>query len=125
MHRLLIILLLAMALVGCANQGSAPDAIEKYLKARVSGDEEKLAGLSCKAWEAQASADAASFQSVEARIDGLECKEAGKDSSVTLVTCSGTLVIQYRGEEPREQGLGDVTYRAVKEDGEWKMCGEQ
>lgn len=121
----LLITILLLILTACAEKGSATDAIEKYLKARVAGDEEKLVAASCPEWEAQARAEAASFQSVDASIDGLKCAEAGKDGDYTLVTCEGTIVIQYRGEEPREQALPDLTYRALKIDDEWTMCGTQ
>ena len=121
-----VVLVMSVALLSaCAQKISATGTIERYLKAKVSGDENKLVSLSCKAWEAQAALDAAPFQSVQAEIDSLTCKESGKDGAYTLVTCDGTLVIQYRGESPREQSLSGTTYRAIKEDGEWKMCGEQ
>jgi hypothetical protein len=122
----IVVLVMSAALLSaCAQKISATGAIERYLKAKVSGDENKLVSLSCKAWEAQAALDAAPFQSVQAEINGLTCKESGKDGAYTLVTCDGTLVIQYRGESPREQSLSGTTYRATKEAGEWKMCGEQ
>lgn len=118
-------LLLTLALSACAKSVSAPDAIEAYLKAKVAGDERKLAAQSCKAWEVQAALDAAPFRSVDARLDNLSCRVTGQDGDATLVVCEGTLVIQYRGEDPRQQSLAGTVYRVIKEDGEWKMCGEQ
>jgi hypothetical protein len=127
MRRALILctLLLLLILTGCAKKATAPQAIENYLKAKVSGNEDKLVSLSCKDWEAQAALDVVPFQSVEAKIDNLSCKKSGQDGSYTLVTCEGTLVIQYRGENPRSQSLSGTTSRALQEDGDWKMCGEQ
>ncbi|MCD4687398.1 MAG: hypothetical protein K8S97_15825, partial [Anaerolineae bacterium] len=104
----LLITILMLILTACAEEGSATDAIEKYLKARIAGDEDKLVDASCPEWEAQARAEAASFQSVDAKINGLTCTEAGEDGDYTLVTCEGTIVIQYRGEDPREQALPDL-----------------
>ncbi len=121
----LLLLLLALALAACAESVSAPDAIESYLKAKIAADEGKLASLSCAAWEAQAALEAAPFRSVKAQLDGLACRENGRDGNATLVTCEGTLVITYRGEAPRQQSLAGTTYRAVKEDDAWKMCGQQ
>lgn len=121
---LMIVFILAVLVLAACDQGSAPDAVEGYLKAKVSADADKLVGLSCKEWEAQASLDAASFQSVKAELKDMSCKENGKDGKYTLVTCEGKIVAAYRGET-REFNLGDSTYRALKEDGEWKMCGEQ
>ena len=127
MRRIIALALLALPLLlaACAEEKSATDAIEAYLKARIQGDADELVKLSCANYEAQAALEAASFQSVKAEFEGLECKEAGSDGDATLVTCSGTLHVEYRGEEPRSQPLGDETYRAVEEDGDWKMCGLQ
>ena len=126
MHRLIVLVaLLVLALSACAEKSSAPQTIENYLKAKMSGDEKKLVDLSCPAREEEARAEAASFQSVDAKLDNLKCQAAGKDGDYTLVTCTGTIVIQYRGEDPRSQGLPDITYRALKVDNEWTMCGTQ
>jgi hypothetical protein len=54
----------------------------------------------------------------------MSCKTGDKDDPYTLVTCEGRIVVAYRGET-REFPLSDTTYRAIQEDGEWKMCGEQ
>ena len=123
--RLPILLLAGLLLAACAGEGSAPQAIENYLKAKVAADETKLVQLSCAAWEARARLDAAPFKAVTASVDGVACKEAGHEGDFHLVTCEGTLTIQYRGEDPRQQPLGGTTYRAVREDGTWKMCGEE
>ncbi len=127
MRRILFFALLtaALLLAACADKGSPTQAVEAYLQAQVAGDEDKLVSLSCAAWEEQAIAAAASFRSVDARLDNLACQEVGAEGDFTLVTCSGTIVIQYRGEDPREQSLPDLTYRALQEDGTWKMCGTQ
>jgi len=122
----LIFLVVASLVLGaCAEESTASTVVESYLKAKISGDENKLVSLSCKSWEAQAALDAAPFKSVKAELKDLACRENGTDGSATLVICDGTLIIQYRGEDPREQSLAETQYRAVKEDGEWKLCGEQ
>lgn len=121
----MVTLLSLLILTGCAKKTTASQAVENYLKAKVQGDANKLVSLSCKEWEAQASLDAAGFQSVSAHIDKLSCTKSGQADKYTLVTCTGDLVIQYRGEDPRTQSLSGTTYRAIQEDGDWKMCGEQ
>jgi len=122
----LIFLVVASLVLGaCAEESTASTVVESYLKAKISGDENKLVSLSCKSWEAQAALDAAPFKSVKAELKDLACRENGTDGGATLVICDGTLIIQYRGEDPREQSLAETQYRAVKEDGEWKLCGEQ
>lgn len=115
----------ALALASCAKESSAPEVIENYLKAKVASNADELSNLACKDWEAKAQQDAASFESVKAELQNMSCKEDGKDGQYTLVTCDGKLIIEYRGEDPREQDLSDTTYLALKEDNEWKMCGEQ
>jgi hypothetical protein len=122
---LILLVLAALLLAACADKGSAPDSVEDYLKAKIVSDDDKLISLSCKDWEAQALLDAKSFESVKAEFKDMSCKDAGKDGSYTLITCEGTMIIQYRGEDPREQNVAGVTYRAIEEDGKWKMCGEQ
>ena len=119
-----LILVLTLALSACADKGSAPDAVEKYLKAKAAADADKMVSLSCKAWEAQAQLDSSSFESVEAKTQDLSCRSNGKDGNYTLVSCEGKIVVAYRGEN-REFNLSDSTYRAIQEDGDWKMCGEQ
>jgi hypothetical protein len=121
---ILVLLLIALALAACADKGKSTDTIGNYLKAKAAADEEKLVSLSCKAWEPQALLDAVPFKSTQNKIKDISCAETGKDGNYTLVVCKGTLIVGYGGEAPREQNLGSVTYRAIKEDGEWKMCGE-
>lgn len=122
---LIFISVALLILTACAEESTATDAIERYLQAQVAGDSGKLVTLSCPAWEAEAKAAAAAFQSVDAEIDKLSCSTVRSETEYTLVTCEGTIVIQYRGEDPRSQSLPEITYRAVKNDGEWKMCGTQ
>jgi hypothetical protein len=125
MMMLFVLLVPFAVLSACADKSTAPAAVESYLKAKIASDDNKLVSLSCKDWEAQALLEAKSFESVTAEFKNMSCKEAGKDGNYTLVTCDGTLVIQYRGEDPREQNLSGTTYRAIQEDGKWKMCGQQ
>jgi hypothetical protein len=115
---------LLLILAACADEGSASDAVENYLKAKIASDEDKLISLSCKDWEAQALLDAAPFESVDAEFEGMSCKEAGQEDDFTLVTCEGILSFEYQGEL-REQNLSEISYLAIKENGEWKMCGEK
>lgn len=119
----LSLLFVLLILSGCADESSPTDAIESYLKAQVAGNADDLVKLSCAEWEAEAKTTAASFQSVDAKIDGLKCTENGSDGDYKLITCEGIIVIQYRGEDPRSQNVPDLTYRAIKENNEWKMCG--
>ncbi len=116
-----ILLILALGAAGCGAR-DATGTIEEYLRAKVEdSDEAKLVNLSCAAWEAEARTDAASFGSIDAKIEGLACKEAGTEDGYTLVRCEGTINAVYNGEN-RALPVGGP-YRALREDGEWKMCG--
>ena len=127
MRRIALLALLALGafvLSACADSGSASDAIEAYLRAKVEANADEMVSLACPAWEARALEEAASFSAVRAELEDMACEERGEDGDYTLVVCSGDLIIHYGGEEPRRQPLGDITYRALEDDGEWKMCGE-
>jgi hypothetical protein len=111
-------------LSACGQQDSPVQAVENYLRLRVASDAPKLLAASCKDWESQASVEAASFQSMNAKLDGMACKQSGADGLFTVVACQGQIVTQYAGET-RNWDLAAKNFRVVKEDGQWKMCGYQ
>src|SRR5437762_2185598 len=77
---LICILVGGLVLSACAQQQDSPvQAVENYLKLRVASDAPKLLAVSCKDWESQATVEAASFQSMNAKLDGMACKQAGED----------------------------------------------
>lgn len=117
-----LLALLTFLVSACAQSAGPADAIESYLRALLSGDENKVFATSCPDWEAQAAVDFDAFTGVSGTFDGLECSTSGTGDGGTLVTCRGTLVLNYNGEE-RERSLEGTTYLARKIDGEWKMCG--
>ncbi len=119
------IALILMVLSACSGGGGSPEgAIEGYLQSLIAGDPVQVINLSCAAWEEQATTEAASFESVEVSLEGLACEQAGSDGDAALVTCTGTIHAVYEGEQ-RDLSLEGRTYRALQEDGEWKMCGYQ
>lgn len=118
MKRFILLLIPFLLLLGCAPQTTDPsDAVERYLQAKVDGDEAAVRSLLCSAMESDLNRELASFATVDARIDGMECQRGEGDT----VTCSGSIFILY-GTEEREFPL--ETYNVVQEDGEWKWCGE-
>ena len=122
---LLTALIGVLVLSACGQSQDSPvQAVENYLKLRVASDAPKLLAASCKDWESQASVEAASFQSMNAKLDGMACKQAGEDGQFQIVACQGKIVTQYAGET-RNWDLADKNFRVVKEDGQWKMCGYQ
>ncbi len=113
----------ALILVGCAQQAdNAVNAVMSYLNYRVSSDESKLLSVSCKDWENDARVEAASFQSMNAKLDGMACSQAGTDGSFTVVACKGQIVTTYAGET-RSRDLAARSFKTIQEDGHWKVCG--
>ena len=117
----IVILFLALALVGCNNTSSPGRVIQQYLEARIASDVDQIRSLSCAALESKAILEASSFRGRNAELQGVSCKEAGKEGDYVIVTCEGKIVATYQGEKS-EFPAGN--YRTIQEDGEWKMCGE-
>jgi hypothetical protein len=116
---------LAFFLAGCqagSNTAGAASAIQKYLAARAASDLDQMTLLSCPTWEAQARIEAASFKSMNAKLQEVICQVSGSDGGSTLVTCTGKIVTTYQGEA-REWPVGDHPFKVVQQDGEWRMCG--
>lgn len=118
------LLMAAFLLAGCKSQTSAADSIMAYLQARVQSDVDKMIGLSCPEWEAQARIEASTFKALNAQLDGVSCSDVSADGATTLVSCTGKIVTTYNGETtewPPSNGL----FKTVLDDGEWRMCGYQ
>jgi hypothetical protein len=103
------------------NSDPAARAVERYLTAKVASDDAALRTLLCSAMEADLPREAASFDSVDARIEGMACQSASSTADGTVVRCEGKIVATY-GTEDEDFPL--ISYRAVQEDGDWKWCGE-
>lgn len=112
--------LCALLLTACQQRDPAA-TIQAYLEARTNANAEQLRSLSCAEWEEQAALEAASFRSVEARLDGVVCRVIREEAPYTIVGCDGSIMATYNGEE---RALRISNFRLIQEDGEWKMCGE-
>jgi hypothetical protein len=119
---LVAVLVGVLSLAACGQQDSPVQAITAYLQYRVASDEAKLLALSCKDWEGQARTEAASFQSMNAKLEGMACSQAGTDGQFTVVACTGKIITTYAGET-RSRDLAERNFKAIQEDGRWKMCG--
>src|SRR5258706_5873116 len=117
-------LVFGLIFVACGGQqqDGPVQAIENYIKLRVASDEAKMIAAACKDWESQARSQAASFKSMNAKLDGMQCSQSGQEGDFTIVKCTGKIVTTYGGES-REWPLDKSNYKAIKEDGQWKMCG--
>ena len=120
-----LFLVYAGVLSACSSAGSVTDAasaIDAYNHALVYTNANQLTNLSCKAWEAEAQNELASFTAVTAQIENSKCQVSGKDGDYTLVACTGKIVANYNGEN-QEIDLSQRIYKAIQEDGQWRMCG--
>ncbi|TAK10816.1 MAG: hypothetical protein EPO32_14080 [Anaerolineae bacterium] len=122
---ILILALTATLLAGCSSgsgTNTASGVISAYLNAIVSQDETAATALSCAAWESSAVTEVHSFDGVAARLENLSCSEGAVEGESTTVSCSGSIVATYQGED-RPIDLSGLLYLAVQEGGEWRMCG--
>ncbi len=118
--RLGLLILMSLILVACSGENhsndSAEGVVEAYLLAKVNSDGDEIRNLICSDLEETIEREAASFASVEASIENMECTAEGN-----IVSCTGEIVALY-GTENREFPL--TSYNVVQEDGEWRWCGE-
>jgi hypothetical protein len=120
---LIIISVLAVGgLAACSGQDAPAQAIEAYLQALVEKDADRLVNLSCADWESDARVEVDSLEAVGARLEGVACQSASTEGDEALVTCTGSLMLTYDGED-RPLQLEGRTYSAVREGGDWLMCG--
>lgn len=118
---ILIALMLSLVLAACAgsSDGDPAKTVEQYLQAKVKADEQGIRSLLCSELEANAFQEINAFTSVSgAHIEGMKCQWI---EGTDVVECEGNIVATY-GTEKTEFPL--TAYRVVKEDGEWKWCGE-
>jgi hypothetical protein len=122
---LAVVALVSLGLEACGSgQSGAVQAVQGYLDALVAKDSSRVSALSCADWESDAQVEVDSLEAVTPRLDGVSCSEGGTDGGATLVTCTGSMVLSYNGED-RSLDLSRRTYRVVQQGGDWLMCGYQ
>lgn len=117
-----LLVLLLVALAGCAKSQKPQEPVIAFLKAMLANDKDKALGAVCPEWETQAGLELDAFSGVTGKLEDAVCQKAGTDGGYTLVTCQGKMVLDYRGEQ-RDRSLEGTTYLVKKVDGEWKLCG--
>lgn len=117
-----LIPLIMLGLSACAEDADPAEAVPPYLRALLRGDSDAVYQAVCPEWENDAKRDLDAFSGVTGELQDAECQTAGKANGYTLVTCTGTMVLDYNGEL-RDRPLEGTTYRVKQVDGDWKMCG--
>ncbi len=128
-YLLLVPILLLASLVACGGEpgGSSGDAparaVERYLSAKISGDQDGIRAGLCSEMEETLERELHAFDSVtDAAIENMSCVSDDPAAvTETAVRCEGEIVALYGTEETN---FPLSAYRAVNEDGEWKWCGE-
>jgi hypothetical protein len=110
-------------LTACTSNTNAPaKAVEDYLNALVSKDENRLSTLVCGDWEDEALIELDSFQAVTTRLEDAACTQTGTDGDTALVKCMGKIIASYNNED-QELDLSVRTYQVTQEGGDWLVCG--
>jgi hypothetical protein len=117
---LLILSLCLLVLAACASETPA-QVVEAYFQAVIADQPERLAELSCAAWETDALTAVTSFRGTGATLEDLQCEAAGEDAGYQIVQCQGRIVVVYQGEQ---RAFPIDRYRVLQEDNAWRMCGE-
>jgi hypothetical protein len=123
MFYVLATVLLLIGLGACTQSDNPSQVIESYLAALVANDEVLAVNLSCAAWEEQAKAEGEAFKGVESNLEGPDCQTIDENTESASVNCTGEIIFVYAGGEDQTLELKHRTFSAVKEAGEWKMCG--
>lgn len=121
----MLLLVAAGLLTACGPSKSPADAITAYLQALADNDETGAVSNSCAAWEEQALAEGNSFINVQVSLEDLSCQVASESDSEATVSCTGKYNFSYDAGEDQELDLSGRLFSAVKENGEWRMCGYQ
>ena len=123
---LFIVLIANILLTTCAssNTNASAKAVENYLNALVAKDADRIPTLVCGEWEEDALIELDSLQAVSARLEEVSCTQTGADGNITLVNCTGNIVLTYDTED-QNIDLSHVTYQVIEESGDWLVCGKR
>jgi hypothetical protein len=120
-----VLLVTGFLISACSEGDSASAAIENYLQALADKDQVSAVGFSCVNWEEQAAAEGASFVNVQVELQDLACQVEQENGSTALVSCQGKYIFSYDAGEDQTLDLSGRLFRAVQENGTWRMCGYQ
>ena len=111
-------------LAGCKSQASAADSVMAYLQARVQSDVDKMIGLSCPDWEAQARIEASTFKALNASSTACRAKTAAPTETPRSCRAKARSS-RPTTAKPANGASRTGQFKTVLDDGEWRMCGYQ
>lgn len=116
--------LLALSVSACSagSDDPAARAVEAYLRALVAKDPNALSALSCADWEAGALRELDALQTVETRLEGLQCQSQSTDGQYIFVACQGSILATYNNED-QVLDLSARTYQVIEQGGDYLVCG--
>lgn len=117
-------LLLSGLIFACtSSKHPAVAAVETYLQSLVDKDEDRLVGLTCRDFEADALLEFDAFSLVKTRLEGLKCQAQELSDSTAKVTCQGQIIATY-GVEDQQFDLSKRIFQVQKEGSDWLVCGQ-
>ena len=121
---LFIVLIANILLTACSSSDTdaSARAVEDYWNVIVAKDADRLPTLVCGDWEEDALTVLDSLQAVTARLENFSCSQTGTDGEITLVNCTGNMVLTYDTED-QDIDLSVFTYEVIEEGGDWLVCG--
>jgi len=123
MTKRILLILAVLFLTACSGgSGNAAIVVQQYFTALAEKDVDQVVALSCAAWEESARMDADTFSLYPVTAENIACQVSGVEGDVTVVDCTGKLVLDYNGDL-EEINLADRSYLVVSAGGEWRMCG--
>lgn len=115
-------LIFTAALAACGGKSGAAQAVEAYYQAIIAQSPDQQAAVTCPDFVDTARVELDSFQGVKSELQGLSCKETGKEGENTLVKCDGKIVATY-GSDKMDFPLGDRVHKVQEQNGKWLVCG--
>jgi hypothetical protein len=128
MRNIFIAFLLLFLLMACSGSKAAPASdeaarvVEQYITALAEKNADRLSALSCADWESNALMELDSFQAVQTRVEGLQCRTTGTEGETFTVACQGKIVATY-GNEDQAIDLSIRAYNVVRQGGAYLVCG--
>lgn len=125
MKKTIFIILLMLALAGCAKKDDSSAAVkpvETFYNDIVEQNRENVSNITCSEWESDAIREVDSFMGVKTEMNDFSCKLDFSNGDEAQVSCNGSISASY-GNEVTEFPLNNREHTVIKEDGEWRICG--